>query len=162
MIQNILVIKHGIPLVVENFGQCHSIDTKSSLFSGFLEAFVGFSSEISETKMKSINFEDILILLKVKNELLFIIIANIDDDINILNKVLKKIIELFSINFGDFVSLDKVNSKVFKSFRNIILENELVRSICDETDHCEYCPTIEEEKELESIYKKIQFLVKDL
>jgi len=96
MIQNVLVIRNGIPVSLESFGQCHSIDAKSPLFGGFLEAFYRFSEDVSETQIETVTFKDALINLKcVGDNLIFIIISNKEDSQNILNSKLNKIIELF-------------------------------------------------------------------
>ncbi|NHI94665.1 MAG: hypothetical protein EAX96_19395 [Candidatus Lokiarchaeota archaeon] len=159
MIQNILIINRGIPFVVENFGQCHTIDTKSSLFSGFLEAFIDFSLEISESKIKSINFEDIIISIKFADDLLFIIIANKEDNLEILDKKMSSIIDLFFDTFKDFTEAKTRKMENFKEFRSVLMKNNIVSKICDD-ERCDYCPTIEEEEMLEKIYDKIEELAK--
>ena len=162
MIQNVLVINRGIPWVVENFGQCHTIDTKSSLFTGFLEAFHDFSVEISESKIKSINFEDVTISIKLKNELLFVIIANIGDNQDFLNNKMKIIIDLFFEQYQDFSSIKMSATNTFNAFRRNLIDKGVVDKICDNEERCEYCPTVEEEDKLSNIYNKIQNLAKDL
>ena len=161
MIQNVLIINKGLPWVVENFGQCHTIDAKSSLFAGFLEAFIDFSQEISESKIKSINFEDVSISLKVSNGVLFVIIANVADNQDFLNKKLTIIVELFFKQFKEKLPVRISSNQTFKAFRKTLLNEGVVDLICDE-EVCEYCPTIEEEEKLEKIYGKIQNLAKNL
>lgn len=162
MIQNVLIIYKGLPWVVENFGQCHTIDTKSSLFAGFLEAFLDFSLEISESKMKSINFEDVIISLKLSNNILFVIIANVGDNQDFLNRKMNIMIDLFFREF-DKKLLTKWNLKdTFNGFRKILLDEGVVEKICGDEEKCEYCPTIEEEETLERIYGKIQDLANNL
>jgi len=162
MIQNVLIINRGLPWVVENFGQCHTIDTKSSLFTGFLEAFIDFSIEISESKMKSINFEDVTISLKVSNDLLFVIIANVGDNLEFLNKKMDTIINLFFEQFKDDLKDDPKSLDAYKGFRKTLIDVGVVSKICDSEESCEYCPTVEEEEKLGKIYSKIQDLANKL
>ena len=160
MIQNSLIIREGIPLVAESFGQCHSINTKSSMFSGFLEAFYRFSEEVSESFIESINFKDAQIIIQSSSyNLLFILVTNKEDNKKILYKKLKKIIELFYNQF-DSSLIDKAsNMSIFNPFRKKLLEEGIVEEACG-LDRCDLCPILMEEETVKIVTGKLKNIIK--
>ena len=58
MIRNIFIIKDGIPLVIVNFGACHSLGEDDDLISGFIYVFGTFSRELTGDLIKTIDFEN--------------------------------------------------------------------------------------------------------
>ncbi len=159
MIQNVLIIRDGIPLVLESFGQCHSIDAKNPLFAGFLEAFYRFSEEISNTEIETVNFKDALLNLKNIDNLLFVIISNREDNEKILKNRLEEIINLFYEEF----KLEEINRiktpKTFSGFRKRLLEREIVQEVCG-LDYCDLCPTLIKEETTITLTKELNKIKK--
>ena len=155
MIQNVLIIRNGIPISLESFGQCHSIDAKSPLFAGFLEAFYRFSEDVSETEIETVAFRDALLTLKcVEDNLLFIIISNKEDSKKILNEKLDQVINLFLNEYTQEYIEKERNFKNFFPFRQKLLELEIVEEACG-LDHCDLCPILMEEETGKEITKEL-------
>ena len=158
MIQNVLIIRNGIPVSVESFGQCHSIDTKSSLFAGFLEAFYRFSVEVSETEIETVTFKDALINLKCIENLLFIIISNKEDSQKILASNLEQIIKLFNNEYSPEYVEREQNIKKFSPFRKKLLESRIVEETCG-LDHCDLCPILMEEQTVKVVTSELKIIM---
>lgn len=95
MLNDIWIVKKGVGLCI--FHQKYSgKEIDSDLFSGFLSGIYSFSEEISETGgIETMELRDIRLLYGVASDLIYIIAATKDEEIDGLRKKLSEISKTF-------------------------------------------------------------------
>jgi len=143
MIRNIFIIKNGIPLVIINFGACHSLGSDDDLISGFIYVFGTFSRELTGDMIKTIDFENYKMYFyedKTYLDLLFVFIYEINVKSKDIEFRIKKVASLFDERYSHRISEFNGNISHFSDFKNILLEMNLAQKNCGGRPECEGCP----------------------
>jgi len=160
IIRNIFIIRNGILLLEKNFGDCWSFGEGTAMMTGFISAFNSFSVEITDSLLKSINFEDFTIYIyKDPNEkkLLYILITDIEDDPNQIQFKLEKIASLFKTKYGKYFNNFRGNISYFETFSDILIEMNVAQKNCGGYSECIECPNREKYNRIYQALKKGDF-----
>lgn len=142
MIRNIFIIKNGIPLVVINFGACHSLGNDDDLISGFIYVFGTFSRELTGDMIKIIDFESYKMYFyedKTNLDLLFVFIYEVNIKSKAIEFKIRKVVSLFNEKYSQRISEFDGNITYFNDFKNILLEMNLAQKNCGGHPECEGC-----------------------
>jgi len=152
MIQNIIIIKDGTAIFNENFGECHKLNSDPILLSAFFDALLSFASEFEQGTLEQIKFKKTNINYLKMNKLLYIVISDISDGINVIKSKLNKISKLFNDKYNLILENYSGEISQFKDFRNILLDMNLAQINCGEHPDCNDC---ENRVEISSTFTEI-------
>lgn len=157
MIQNLFVMKDGIALINQNFGECHSLTKDINLITSYLSALQIISEEITGTSIKNINFDEIsfhFYIDKKKLGLSYIIVADNDDNLREINNKIHKIKNLFNQLYSAEIEQFNGNISQFKDFGTFLIENNILQINCGKKIDCNSCPNkINDSKMIETFRK---------
>jgi len=148
---------NGVLLMDRNFGECQSFNESSSLITGFISALSSFSGEITDSILKSINFEDFIMYIfkdPQEKKLLYIFITDVEDDPKQIQYKFKKIADIFRRKYKKYLNNFKGNINSFESFGNILIEMNIAQKNCGGHFECEECPKKEESSKVYQILKR--------
>jgi len=96
------------------------------LFSGFLSGIYSFSEEISETGgIEIMELKDMKLLYGVSSDLIYILAATKEEDIEVLRKKIADINKIFLDKYGKYLLNWDGNTSIFEPFNrdlNLIIE----------------------------------------
>ncbi|MBY9019809.1 MAG: hypothetical protein KGD67_02045 [Candidatus Lokiarchaeota archaeon] len=157
MIQNIFVFKAGVLLVNQNFGHCHSLGSDINLVSSYLYALQQISLEITGTPIKSLNFEEIALhFYKDPSDpnIYYVIVTDIDDDMDEINFKIHRIAEIFEQNYKDNIQDFFGNIAPFRDFGDILINMNLAEKNCGGGSECEGCSHNNDISDLGKVFEK--------
>ncbi len=157
LIQNLFIVKDGIALVNQNFGECHSLTHDVNLITSYISALQMISEEITGSSIKSINFNEIAFHFYIDTKisgLFYIIVADIDDNQKTISNKIRKIGDLFSQLY--FQKIEHFNGNIgqFKNFGKILIEKNIAKGNCGENSECDSCPNRNNESRIIENFKK--------
>ena len=143
MIRNILVIKDGVPIISECFGQCHTIMKNDLIITGFIDALTNFSQQAFGSIVQEVKLEDYTILVR-KNRHKGIFTAFILDsnaELESEKKKMDKAVKLFDQHFGrEADSFRGRDTAQFGAYRYLLLDEKIAEKNCGKNDDCGDCP----------------------
>ncbi|MFX1336994.1 MAG: hypothetical protein ACFFDK_00135 [Promethearchaeota archaeon] len=142
MIQNLFVVKDGIALVNQNFGECHSLTQDIDLITSYISALQMISEEITGSSMRSINFDEITFhFYKDTNKLglFYILVVDINDNQGDISNKIRKISELFNQLYFQKIEHFNGNISQFENFGEILIEKNIAQINCGENSECVSC-----------------------
>lgn len=140
MIQNLIVIKNGTAIFNGNFGDCHKLNSDPMLLSAFFDALLTFALEFEQGTLEQLKFKKSNINYLKMNDLLFIAITDISDDINVIKSKLGKVANLFIERYDKILVNYSGEITKFRDFGDILIELEIAQKNCGEHSDCIDCP----------------------
>lgn len=143
MIQNLFVIRNGIAIVQQNFGNCHSLNYEPNLVTSFISALQSFSQEITGSSIKNMEFEDYIFhFLRDPDfpEIFYCLVTDIEDDKNEISFKIKKIASIFKEKYGDTLKEFTHEISQYRNFGNILIDMHLAQKNCGGQPECVGCP----------------------
>ena len=143
MIRNILVIKDGVPIVNECFGQCHTIKKNELIVTGFIDALTSFSQQAFGSIVQEVKLEKYAILVR-KNSQKGVVTAFILDsnaELEEEKKKMEKAVKLFDEQFArEADSFQGRDIAQFGTFRYLLLDEKIAEQNCGKNKDCGDCP----------------------
>jgi hypothetical protein len=143
MIRNILVIKDGVPVVNECFGQCHTIKKNDLLITGFIDALTNFSEQLFGSAVKEVKLEKYAILVRRNSSkgVVTVFILDSDAELESEKKKMERAVKLFDELFGrEADSFHGRDTAQFGTFRYLLLNEKIAEKNCGKNENCEDCP----------------------
>lgn len=143
MIRNLLILdKNGRALLCSNFGECHSMCDNTEELSGFIYALSKFGNELSAETLKEIRLSGLRFMLLPKEDLIFAISADDEDDIGTHRRVLNEIIVLFADLYDTYSCgiEDEISTSVYQEFPKFLVDQDILQLNCGKFVECEGCP----------------------
>ncbi|MHA1265874.1 MAG: hypothetical protein ACTSRS_11630 [Candidatus Helarchaeota archaeon] len=140
-----------------NFGECQSIDVEPSLFTGFISALQTFAREITQSVMKSVNFEEFNFKFfkdpKI-SELYYVLVTDLEDEPALTEVKLIKIAELFRERYGTEILQFRGDISLFEEFGDLLIEMKIAQKNCGGRPECDGCPNSIKTSKIIEFYKR--------
>ena len=141
MIRDILIINHaGLPLVTQNFGDCHSFSTDIGILSSYVSAIQILSKDLAGNEINLIVMNDKKMAFYMKNGLTFNIICDLEDDDKVIQTKVKKIADIFLNTYEHVISPFNGDVSQFIGFGQILIELNIAQKNCGGRPECVVCP----------------------
>lgn len=143
MIRSILVMKDGVPVVNECFGQCHTIKKNDLAITGFIDALTNFSEQILGSKVQEVRLEKYTILVRRNNHkgVVTAFILDSDAELDSEKEKIEKAVKLFDEEFGrEADSFHGRDTAQFGTYRNLLLDEKIAAKNCGKNEDCGDCP----------------------
>lgn len=142
MIRNLIILDNaGRNLLDVNFGECHSLGSSPLLISSFISAIYSFGQSAVGEGIKNIKFENLVFLLKAKQDIIFLISAD-DDEIENnrlkLDRISGMFLEKYAREIQDFEKTSITPD--FTEFTNLLRDLNITQKNCGGRPECEGCP----------------------
>lgn len=143
MIQNLFIIRNGIAILMQHFGECHALHPDDVLVSSYLSALQMLSKEITGGLINSINFENVTFYFyndPNDDNLSYVIVADIDDDRSEIDFKIRRIAEIFYERYQSDLQDFKGDITEIKDFSKILNEMNITQKNCGGRPECAGCP----------------------
>ena len=143
MIRNLFIIRHGIPLVRLDFGECYSLGVNDDLIAGLMGALDSFCHELTGTSIRSLNFANYIFYFYKDISIpsnLFVFIADSDEEPWTVNFKIHRIAQIFTEKYSEIIRAFNGNVNQFKDFNSILVDMNLAPKNCGGRPECDGCP----------------------
>ncbi len=128
IIRNLFLVKNSLLLLSENFGDNQSLSINDDLISSFLSALISFSTLVSESSIKAIDFDVFtLYFYKVSEDssILSIAIADRSDKENEIDFKLRKITSFFLDKYKNNLNNFNGERSQFQDFKQFLIDKKI-------------------------------------
>ncbi len=142
LIQNLFIIKNGVLIFSQNFGECHSLPN-DDLISSFLSVVDIFAKEITGATIETITFDQIHLFFHKDvrdTKILYIMIVDMDNDFNDVKDTILKISDFFYNLYSDILINFKGITTPYLVFGDLLAKKNILKENCGKYLKCVDCP----------------------
>jgi hypothetical protein len=129
---NLLVLdEKGERLHCSNYGDCYSVCDNSVALTDFVNALTGYGKILSDDNLNMIQTTDLRFLIRTRYNFVFAMSTDDNDaDIQELDSILLRTIDLFTHFYATMATLGKGDTIDFQEFPKYIINQEILQLNC--------------------------------